>query len=190
MVIKKKRRLGRAVKKQTGPKRAGSKRAAQKERSSAGRRGATGRQSTRRTRASKRAAVRRKERKVDEAKRRLIEAKKELAAEELPKTIHPAMRKRGADSHVPSGIKRKRPSNPKEHKLEQVLEESMAGSDPVSVTQPAMPIAEKPKTLIGREAQLDERFRELVAWYILQGVDEAMAQRRARDEIDDDPRKD
>ena len=35
-------------------------------------------------------------------------------------------------------------SNPKEQKLEQGLEESMAGSDPVSVTQPAMPIAEKP----------------------------------------------
>jgi hypothetical protein len=29
----------------------------------------------------------------------------------------------------------------------------------------------------------------LVAWYILQGVDEATARRRARDAIDDDPRK-
>jgi hypothetical protein len=47
-----------------------------------------------------------------------------------------------------------------------------------------------PKTLIGPEARREERFRELVAWYVLQGVDEATAQRRAHDEIDDDPRKD
>ena len=87
--------------------------------------------------------LRRKERKVDEARRHLIEAEKELAVEELPKILHPATTKRGTDSHVPSRIKRKRPSNPKEQKLEQGLEESMAGSDPVSVTQPAVPIAEK-----------------------------------------------
>ena len=68
-----------------------------------------------------------------------------FAVEELPKLGHPATKKRGADSHVPSRIKRKRASNPKEQKLEQGLEESMAGSDPVSVTQPAMPIAEKPE---------------------------------------------
>jgi hypothetical protein len=30
----------------------------------------------------------------------------------------------------------------------------------------------------------------LVAWYMLQGVDEATAHQRAGDEIDDDPRKD
>jgi hypothetical protein len=57
-----------------------------------------------------------------------------------------ALTKRGADSHVPSRIKRKRLSNPKEQKLEQGLEGSMAGSDPVSVTQPAVPIAEKSKS--------------------------------------------
>jgi hypothetical protein len=45
-------------------------------------------------------------------------------------------------------------------------------------------------TLTGREARSQERFRELVAWYMLQGVDEATARRRAQDEIDDDPRKD
>ena len=95
-------------------------------------------------RASKSAGVRRKERKVEDARHQLIQAEKELAVEELPKLVHPATKKRGADSHVPSRIKRKRPKNPKEHKLEQGLEESMAGSDPVSVTQPAMPNAEKP----------------------------------------------
>jgi len=45
-------------------------------------------------------------------------------------------------------------------------------------------------TLTGRQARVEERFRELVAWYILQGVDEATARRRAQDEIDDDPRQD
>ena len=145
MATKKKRLAGRAVKKRAGRKRVAAKRAAPKRRSSAARRRATGRQSTRKKRASKSAAVRRKERKVDEARHELIEAEKELAVEELPKTVHPATKKRGADSHVPSKTKRKRPSNPKEQKLEQGLEESMAGSDPVSVTQPAMPIAEKPE---------------------------------------------
>jgi hypothetical protein len=47
-----------------------------------------------------------------------------------------------------------------------------------------------PRTLIGREARTDERFRELAAWYILQGLDEAAARRRARDEIVDDQGKD
>jgi hypothetical protein len=144
MTTKKKRLSGRAAKKRIGRKRVAVKRASPKSRSSISPRRATGRQSTRKKRASKSAAVRRKERKVDEARRQLIEAEKELAAEELPKIVHPATKKRGADSHVPSRVKRKRASNPNEQKLEQGLEESMAGSDPVSVTQPAMPIAEKP----------------------------------------------
>jgi hypothetical protein len=143
MATKKKRLAGRAVKKRAGRKRVAEKRAAPKRRSSAARR--RPRQSTRKKRASKSAAVRRKERKVDEARRELIVAEKELAVEELPKTVHPATKKRGADSHVPFKTKRKRPSNPREQKLEQGLEESMAGSDPVSVTQPVMPIAEKPE---------------------------------------------
>jgi hypothetical protein len=144
MATKKKRIGGRSVKKQTGRKRHAAKRAPPKRRSSAAQRRATGRQSTRKRRASKSATLRRKERKVDEARRHLIEAEKELAVEELPKILHPATTKRGADSHVPSRIKRKRSSNPKEQKLEQGLEESMAGSDPVSVTQPAVP--EKPES--------------------------------------------
>jgi hypothetical protein len=45
-------------------------------------------------------------------------------------------------------------------------------------------------TLTGREARSQERFRELVAWYMLQGADEATARRRAQDKIDDDRRKD
>jgi hypothetical protein len=48
---------------------------------------------------------------------------------------HPATKKRGADPAVPE--KDKASPGTDEHKLEQGLEESMAGSDPVSITQPA-----------------------------------------------------
>jgi hypothetical protein len=44
-------------------------------------------------------------------------------------------------------------------------------------------------TLIGPEARREERFRELLAWYMLQGVDEAAAKRRAEDEMHDDFQK-
>jgi hypothetical protein len=44
-------------------------------------------------------------------------------------------------------------------------------------------------TLIGREARREERFRELVAWYMLKGVDETTAKRRAQGEMHDDPQK-
>jgi hypothetical protein len=56
----------------------------------------------------------------------------------------------------------------------------------------AMKNAKRPSnaaTLTGREARREERFRDLVAWYILQGVDEASAKRRAQDEMHDDPQK-
>ena len=46
------------------------------------------------------------------------------------------------------------------------------------------------RALTGHNARMDERLRELVAWYMLQGVDEATARRRAQDETDNDPRKD
>jgi hypothetical protein len=144
MATKRTRLAGRAAKKRTGRKRVTAKRAFPKRLSSTARRRATASR-TRKKRTSKSTAVRRKERKVDEARHKLIEAEKELAVEELPKKVHPATKRRGADSHVPSKIKRKRPKNPKEKKLEQGLEESMAGSDPVSITQPVTPIAEKPE---------------------------------------------
>ena len=53
------------------------------------------------------------------------------------KTIHPATRRRGADPHVPHKPGHALADDPDERKLEQGLEESMAGSDPVSVIQPA-----------------------------------------------------
>jgi hypothetical protein len=46
------------------------------------------------------------------------------------------------------------------------------------------------EALTGREARRQEYFRELVAWYMLQGADEATARRRAQDEMDDDRLKD
>jgi hypothetical protein len=52
---------------------------------------------------------------------------------------HPATQRRGADPDVPSKRKRSPETSTEsdERKLEQGLEETMAGSDPVSVTQPA-----------------------------------------------------
>jgi hypothetical protein len=49
----------------------------------------------------------------------------------------PATKRRGADPSVPEKPQHKTPKEPAERKLEQGLEETMAGSDPVSVTQPA-----------------------------------------------------
>jgi hypothetical protein len=59
---------------------------------------------------------------------------------------HPATKKRGADPHVPvphvpappiaAKAPPETPEDAIERKLEQGLEESMAGSDPVSVTPP------------------------------------------------------
>jgi hypothetical protein len=49
--------------------------------------------------------------------------------------IHPSAKKHGADAHVPAKSKQQRPKDPEEQKLVQGLERSMAGSDPVSVSQ-------------------------------------------------------
>jgi hypothetical protein len=55
---------------------------------------------------------------------------------------HPATKKRGGDPDV-----KPRPQDPSddalERKLEQGLEETMAGSDPVSITQPAPSTVDK-----------------------------------------------
>ncbi len=51
---------------------------------------------------------------------------------------HPATKKRGADPQVPPKPAHEIPKDAAERKLEQGLEESMAGSDPVSITQPAV----------------------------------------------------
>jgi hypothetical protein len=48
-----------------------------------------------------------------------------------------AINKRGGDPEVKSRHLDGRPDDAAERKLEQGLEESMAGSDPVSITQPS-----------------------------------------------------
>jgi hypothetical protein len=50
--------------------------------------------------------------------------------------VHPAAKKRGADPHVPGKPAHEHPQDETQRKLEQGLEKSMAGSDPVSITQP------------------------------------------------------
>ena len=50
---------------------------------------------------------------------------------------HPATKKRGGDPDVKHKQPHERPDDATERKLEEGLEESMAGSDPVSITQPA-----------------------------------------------------
>jgi hypothetical protein len=49
----------------------------------------------------------------------------------------PAIKKRGGDPDVKSKHLDERPDDAMERKLEQGLEESMAGSDPISITQPS-----------------------------------------------------
>lgn len=52
-------------------------------------------------------------------------------------TQDPAIKKRGGDPEVKSRHLEGRPDDAMERKLEQGLEESMAGSDPISITQPS-----------------------------------------------------
>jgi hypothetical protein len=54
-------------------------------------------------------------------------------------------------------------------------------------------IARRSHPATGGQLQRDpteEHFRELVAWYVLEGVDETTARQRARQEMDSDLRKD
>jgi len=62
---------------------------------------------------------------------------------------HPATKKRGGDPEVRTSV-RSKADKILERKLEQGLEESMAGSDPVSITQPA-------KSKIDKEQEEKER---------------------------------
>jgi len=50
---------------------------------------------------------------------------------------HPATKKRGGDPDVKHTPHHEKSDDAMERKLEQGLEESMAGSDPVSITQPS-----------------------------------------------------
>ena len=57
--------------------------------------------------------------------------------EKTREKVQPAAKKRGADAQVPPKGRDHRLANEDDRKLEQGLEESMAGSDPPSITQPA-----------------------------------------------------
>jgi hypothetical protein len=50
---------------------------------------------------------------------------------------HPATKKRGGNPDVKDKPRSEKPKDALERKLEQGLEETMAGSDPVSITQPS-----------------------------------------------------
>jgi hypothetical protein len=50
---------------------------------------------------------------------------------------HPATKRRGGDPDVKSKSPGEKPDSALERKLEEGLEESMAGSDPVSIIQPS-----------------------------------------------------
>jgi hypothetical protein len=54
-----------------------------------------------------------------------------------PATHHPATKKRGGDPDVKQKAPHEKPDDDLERRLDEGLEESMAGSDPVNVTQPA-----------------------------------------------------
>jgi hypothetical protein len=66
---------------------------------------------------------------------------------------HPATRKRGGDPDVKHTAAHEKPDDATERKLAQGLEESMAGSDPVSITQPS-------KSKIDKQRQEKEHSKE------------------------------
>jgi hypothetical protein len=62
----------------------------------------------------------------------------------------PATKRRGGDPDVKHTPARQKPDDAVERQLEEGLEESMAGSDPVSITQPS-------KTRIDKQPEDKER---------------------------------
>jgi hypothetical protein len=66
---------------------------------------------------------------------------------------HPATKKRGGDPDVKHTPAYDKPDDATERKLEQGLEESMAGSDPVSITQPS-------KSKVDKQRQEKEHEKE------------------------------
>ncbi len=52
-----------------------------------------------------------------------------------------------------------------------------------ATTRAATSSTARPRSLTGRDARKEERFRELVAWHMLEGMDEAAARLRAEEEM-------
>jgi hypothetical protein len=63
---------------------------------------------------------------------------------------HPATKKRGGDPDVKHKHPHEKPDDDLERRLEEGLEESMAGSDPVSITQP-------PRSSVDKKREEKER---------------------------------
>ena len=66
---------------------------------------------------------------------------------------HPATKRRGGDPDVKHKSVHEKPDDAMERKLEEGLEESMAGSDPVSITQPS-------KSKVDKQRQEKEHGKE------------------------------
>lgn len=67
---------------------------------------------------------------------------------------HPATKRRGGNPDVKPKRPEEKPDDTLERRLEQGLEESMAGSDPVAITQPSPSKIDKRE--IEREAEQDK----------------------------------
>ena len=67
---------------------------------------------------------------------------------------HPATKKRGGDPDSKHKPLHEKPDDVMERKLEEGLEESMAGSDPVSITQPSKSKVDKQRQ---KQEQAEER---------------------------------
>ena len=65
---------------------------------------------------------------------------------------HPATKRRGGDPDVKHKPAHEKPDDTMERKLEEGLEESMAGSDPVNVAQP-------PRSKVEKQDEEKERSR-------------------------------
>jgi len=72
--------------------------------------------------------------------------KEKTMAQSATKPHHPATKKRGGDPDIKNKHRDEHPDDVLERRLEEGLEESMAGSDPVSITQPSPSKVDKEKT--------------------------------------------
>ena len=73
-------------------------------------------------------------------------AAKALSCDSVPMEkimAHPAIKRRGGDPDAKPRSREEKPDDALERKLEEGLEESMAGSDPVSIVQPPKSEADK-----------------------------------------------
>ena len=80
------------------------------------------------------------------------------------KKVAPAAKTRGADAQVPRKSRDPGLANEENRKLEQGLEESMAGSDPPSITQPTANMRKNPVQNTSRTQQ-DSQLQEAAGFF-------------------------